>query len=71
MQTLTETTEINIFLHPDILGVMWPADARAFSLLNSRKGPGIEVGKKSGRLPRASSPAEKKNGLNAVYRSVH
>ena len=32
MQTLTETTEINIFLHPDILGVMWPADARAFFL---------------------------------------
>ena len=43
MQTLTETTEINIFLHPDNLGVMWPADARAFSLPNSRKGPGIEV----------------------------
>ena len=32
MQTLTETAEINIFLHPDILDVMWPADARAFSL---------------------------------------
>ena len=31
MQALTETTKINIFLHPDILGVMWPADARAFS----------------------------------------
>ena len=27
MQTLTETTEIHIFLHPDILGVMRPADA--------------------------------------------
>ena len=43
MQTLTETTEINIFLLPDIPGVMRPADARAFSLPNSRKGPGIEV----------------------------
>ena len=44
MQTLTETTEINMSLHPDILGVMWPADARAFPLPNLRKGPGIEVG---------------------------
>ena len=40
----SQTTEISISLHSDILGVMRPADARAFSLPNSRKGPGIEVG---------------------------
>ena len=39
MQTIAETTEINIFLHPDILGVMRPADARAFSLPQFKKRP--------------------------------
>ena len=52
MQTLTETTEINISLHPDILGVMWPADARiedepayasAFYNTFQQEGPGNQV----------------------------